>query len=250
MTHSAFTAIPVHPATEAAHLTDLAARYRQALTAEPGGGKRNVKQLAKMIDAFETRARTLLDHRTDDGVWFEHLGADFVMVDESHYFKNLGVPVRTDGFSVAASKRATDLDMKLGLLRERGGRSGALFTGTPVSNSLLEMYVLQHYLQPGRLEEIGLHSADAWAATFVEFQTSCRGHPGRVRVPAQAPPSQVRERPGTADAIRRGRRPAPARLVRGPAPGRPASHRRHPRPARTARLRGEPRRARRPATAG
>ncbi len=172
MTHGAFTAIPVHPATEAAHLTDLAARYRQALTAEPGAGKRTVKQLAKMIDAFETRARKLLDHRTDDGVWFEHLGADFVMVDESHYFKNLGIPVRTDGFSVAASKRATDLDMKLGLLRERGGRSAALFTGTPVSNSLLEMYVLQHYLQPGRLDELGLGSADAWAANFVEFRTS------------------------------------------------------------------------------
>ena len=172
MTHSAFTAIPVHPATEAAHLTDLAARYRQALTSEPGGGSRTVKRLAKMIDTFETRARTLLDHRTDDGVYFEHLGADFLLVDESHYFKNLGLPVRTDGFSVAASKRATDLDMKLGLLRERGGRTAALFTGTPVSNSLLEMYVLQHYLHPQRLEELGLHSADAWAATFVEFQTS------------------------------------------------------------------------------
>jgi N12 class adenine-specific DNA methylase len=172
MTHSAFTAIPVHPATQAAHLTDLAARYRQALTSEPGGGSRTVKQLAKMIDAFETRARTLLDHRTDDGVYFEHLGADFLLVDESHYFKNLGIPVRTDGFSIAASKRATDLDMKLALLRERGGKTAALFTGTPVSNSLLEMYVLQHYLQPQRLEETGLHSADAWAATFVEFQTS------------------------------------------------------------------------------
>ena len=103
MTHSAFTAIPVHPATEATHLADLAARYRQALTAEPNGGKRSVKQLAKMIDAFETRARKLLDHRTDDGVFFEHLGADLVMVDESHYFKNLGIPVRTDGFSIAAS---------------------------------------------------------------------------------------------------------------------------------------------------
>lgn len=112
MTHSAFTAIPVHPATEAAHLADLAARYRQALASQPGGDgrSRTVKQLAKMVDAFETRARRLLDHRTDDGVWFEHLGADFLMVDESHYFKNLGIPVRTDGFSVAASKRATDLD--------------------------------------------------------------------------------------------------------------------------------------------
>jgi N12 class adenine-specific DNA methylase len=172
ITHSAFTAIPVHPTTQAAHLADLAARFRQVLTSEPGGGRRTVKQLAKMIDAFETRARTLLDHRTDDGVYFEHLGADFLMVDESHYFKNLGVPVRTDGFAVAASKRATDLDMKLSLLRERGGKVAALFTGTPVSNSLLEMYVLQHYLHPQRLEEIGLDSADAWAATFVEFQTS------------------------------------------------------------------------------
>jgi len=171
MTHSAFTAIPVHPATEAAHLSDLAARYRQALVSEPHGGRRTVKQLAKMIDAFETRARTLLDHRTDDGVWFEHLGTDVLLVDESHYFKNLGVPVRTDGFSVAASKRATDLDLKLSLLRGRGGKVAALFTGTPVSNTLLEMYVLQHYLHPERLDELGLHSADAWAATFVEFQT-------------------------------------------------------------------------------
>ena len=172
MTHSAFTAIPVHPRTEAQHLTELAARYRQALTAEPHAGRRSVKQLAKMVDAFETRARRLLDHRADDGVFFEHLGADVLMVDESHYFKNLGLPARTDGFTIAASKRATDLDMKLGVLRERGGKTAALFTGTPVSNSLLEMYVLQHYLQPERLEELGLHSADAWAATFVEFQTA------------------------------------------------------------------------------
>src|ERR1022692_102054 len=149
MTHSAFTAIPVHPATEAAHLTDLAARYRQALTSDPdGGSRRTVKQLAKMIDSFETRARTLLAHRTDDGVWFEHLGCDIALVDESHYFKNLGVPVRTDGFSIAASKRATDLDLKLSQLRSRGGKVAALFTGTPVTNSLLEMYVLQHYLHP------------------------------------------------------------------------------------------------------
>jgi N12 class adenine-specific DNA methylase len=172
MTHSAFTAIPVHPRTEAEHLTALAARYRQALAAEPNAGRRSVKQLAKMVDAFETRARKLLDHRTDDGVYFEHLGADFLMVDESHYFKNLGLPARTDGFTIAASKRATDLDMKLAVLRGHGGKTAALFTGTPVSNSLLEMYVLQHYLQPERLEELGLHSADAWAATFVEFQTA------------------------------------------------------------------------------
>ena len=102
----------------------------------------------------------------------------------------LGVPVRTDGFSVAASKRATDLDMKLDLLRQRGGKVAALFTGTPVSNSLLEMYVLQHYLHPQRLDEIGLHSADAWAATFVEFQTTVEVTPEGGQVPAQAPPGR------------------------------------------------------------
>ena len=177
MTHSAFTAIPVHPVTQANHLTDLAARYREAATSGPSGTSRTVKQLAKMIDAFETRARTLLEHRTDDGIYFEHLGVDFLMVDESHYFKNLGIPVRTDGFAVPASKRATDLDMKMAQLRARDGKVAAFFTGTPVSNSLLEMYVLQHYLHPQRLEETGLHSADAWAATFVEFQTSVEVSP-------------------------------------------------------------------------
>jgi N12 class adenine-specific DNA methylase len=171
MTHSAFTAIPVHPATEAAHLAEIAARYRAAI-AEGEAGSRTVKKMAKLVDAAETRAKKLLDHRTDDGVCFEHLGADFLMVDEAHYFKNLGIPVHTDGFSVPASKRAADLDMKLGVLRERGNRMAALFTGTPVSNSLLEMYVLQHYLQPERLDALGLQSADAWAASFVQFQTS------------------------------------------------------------------------------
>jgi len=112
------------------HITDeiKAAMKRIADAAEQASAT-----YVPMIDAFETRARTLLDHRTDDGVYFEHLGADFLMVDESHYFKNLGVPVRTDGFAVAASKRATDLDMKLRLLRERGGKVAALFTGTPIS---------------------------------------------------------------------------------------------------------------------
>jgi len=190
MTHSAFTAIPVHPATQAAHLTDLAARYRQALTSDPdSGSRRTIKQLAKMIDSFETRARTLLAHRTDDGVWYEHLGCDVLLVDESHYFKNLGVPVRTDGFSVAASKRATDLDLKLALLRSRGGKVAALFTGTPVSNSLLEMYVLQHYLHPARLGELGLDSADAWAATFVEFRTA-------VEVTPDGASFRMKRRPG------------------------------------------------------
>src|SRR5260370_6627623 len=85
--------------------------------------------------------------------------------------------------------------MKLSWLRERGGKTAALFTGTPVSNTLLEMYVLQHYLHPRRLEELGLHSADAWAATFVEFQTSVEVTPDGASYRLKRRPAKLEKVP-------------------------------------------------------
>jgi N12 class adenine-specific DNA methylase len=78
-----------------------------------------------------------------------------------------------DGFNVEASKRATDLALKLWWLRGRnpGGRCGAFFTGTPISNSLAELFVLLTYLLPGRLVELGIDSFDAFAGMFIEFTT-------------------------------------------------------------------------------
>lgn len=174
ITHAAFTSLSVDPATEAEYLGDVLARYRSSLYAEHSRSQsRSVKRVAKMVESMEQRQRALLDHRTDAGVTFEQLGVDFLLVDESHYFKRLSTPCMTDGFNLEGSKRATDLAMKLRWLRGRtsAGRSGALFTGTPISNSLAELFVIQTYLQPDRLAELDLDAFDAWARNFVEFET-------------------------------------------------------------------------------
>jgi N12 class adenine-specific DNA methylase len=176
MSHPSFTSLSVHPTVEAGYVAAMAAEYRTALISAKADGAepRKIKQIAKMVDNLEAGAKTLLAHATDDGVFFEHLGVDYLMVDEMHYFKNLNVPVHTDGFTVQGSKRAQDLDMKLGYLRAQhlGCAVVTGFTGTPVSNTLLEAFIIQHYLQPQRLAELGLQSADAWAATFVRFTTA------------------------------------------------------------------------------
>jgi N12 class adenine-specific DNA methylase len=175
MSHPSFTSLPVHPTVEADYLATLAADYRSALIEAKADGAepRKIKQIAKMVDNLDARAKDLLDHATDDGVFFEHLGTDYLLVDEMHYFKNLAVPVHTDGFAINGSKRAQDLDMKLSWQRTRHPGQAVVtgFTGTPVSNTLLELFILQHYLQPRRMEELGLTSADAWAALFVRFAT-------------------------------------------------------------------------------
>ena len=176
ITHSAFTALAVHPDTEAAWLATQIELYRQAAMAlgeDEHRPSRTVKQIAKQADRLEARQRELLDHRTDDGVTFEQLGVDYLLVDEAHYFKRLGFPTRMEGFSVEASKRATDLALKLWWLRGRNpaGRCGAFFTGTPISNILAELYVLLTYLMPGRLAELGIDSFDAFAGMFIEFKT-------------------------------------------------------------------------------
>jgi N12 class adenine-specific DNA methylase len=182
ITQSAFTALPVHPDTEAAWLAEQIDLYRQAAMALGKEGEkpsRTVKQIAKQADRLEARQRELLDHRVDDGVTFEQLGVDFLLVDEFHYFKRLGFPTRMEGFNVEASKRATDLALKLWWLRGRnlGGRCGAGFTGTPISNSLAELFVLLTYLLPERLAQLGIDSFDAFAGWCIEYVTQVEVDP-------------------------------------------------------------------------
>jgi N12 class adenine-specific DNA methylase len=176
ITQSAFTALRVHPDTEAVWLADQIELYRQAAMALAEGEERSsrtVKQIAKQADRLEARQRELLDRRTDDGVTFEQLGVDYLLVDEAHYYKRLGFPTRMEGFSVEASTRATDLALKLWWLRGRtpGERCGAFFTGTPISNSLAELYVVLTYLMPDRLATLRIDSFDAFAGMFIEFRT-------------------------------------------------------------------------------
>jgi len=176
ITQSAFTALAVQPDTEAAWLATQIQLYRRAAMALAEGEERpsrTVKQIAKQADRLEARQRELLDHRTDDGVTFEQLGVDYLLVDEAHYYKRLGFPTRMEGFNVEGSKRATDLALKLWWLlgRSAGGRCGAFFTGTPISNSLAELFVLLTYLTPERLAKRRIDSFDGFAGMFIEFLT-------------------------------------------------------------------------------
>jgi N12 class adenine-specific DNA methylase len=178
VTHSAFNSMDVDPDTQAAYLNDLAAELRDGVIDAAGGQLkgRMVKGLAKQLDRMRAKVQDLRDlvKGRDAGVRFEQLGVDFLLVDEFHYYKNLAVACNTEGFSVKPSKRATDLDMKLRYLRDRnnGGPHAALFSGTPVSNTMLELYVCLHYTMRPYLNEIGIGSADAWAAAYVQFVTS------------------------------------------------------------------------------
>lgn len=176
ITHSAFSALPVAAETEKRYLEAQEEALRAAVVAASPDGRlkgRMVKALAKRLDNLKARIVTLRNRvfGSDRGVTFEQLGVDHVLIDEAHYFKNLALPVRTDGFSVRPSKRATDLDMKLRWLAQRGSRYASLFSGTPVSNTMLELYVILQYTMPDRLAALGMPTADAWAATFVQFSS-------------------------------------------------------------------------------
>ena len=117
------------------------------------------------------------DKNKDDVLTFENLGVDYLYVDEAHYYKNLFLYTKMNnvaGISSAASKRASDLKLKCEYLQElHGSDRGVVFaTGTPISNSMTEMYTMQSYLQPTTLKEIGIEFFDGWAADFGETVTS------------------------------------------------------------------------------
>lgn len=179
MTHSAFGALAVSPRLERRYLAEKIARYDEALNSfqkEGTGraGNRTVKQVEKAKEKLLERSKKLLDAKVDDGVTWDVLGIDFLMVDEAHYFKNLGFPTRS-GYGPPASKRAEGLALKLWTLRHghigNGSRIGMLLSGTLISNTLAEAYVFQSYLQPERLEELEIEHFDAWAGMFVQDET-------------------------------------------------------------------------------
>lgn len=120
---------------------------------------------------MEERQAQLLKKDTI-GVTFEHLGLSMLLIDEAHEYKNLGLPSNVEGFQVEASKRATDLEMKLRWLEQRGtGPFAAFFTATPLSNNMVEAYVLAWYLDQQRLLQYGLNSVDAFVANFIDITT-------------------------------------------------------------------------------
>mgnify|MGYP002166568926 CR=1 FL=1 len=136
-----------------------------------------VKQLESKKKQLKTKLSNLLDApKRDDVVTFEELGADSLMVDEAHNFKNLMTVTKMHniaGISTTESQKASDLFMKCQYLDEITGARGVTFaTGTPISNSMTELYTMQRYLQQYTLERNGLANFDSWAATFGETVTA------------------------------------------------------------------------------
>src|SRR5207244_4205614 len=123
--------------------------------------------------AREAKLKDLLaEDKKDDGLVFDELGVDHIFIDEAHYFKNLETPTKMErvaGIQTGGSERAFDLYMKARYLDERHPGHGVIFaTGTPISNTMVETYTLQRFLDPEGLKSRGIEHFDGWAATFGE----------------------------------------------------------------------------------
>ena len=136
-----------------------------------------IKQLEKTKKGLQAKIDKLNDQsRKDDVVTFEELGVDRIFIDESHYFKNLFLYTKmrnVGGIAQTEAQKSSDLFMKCRYLDEITGGRGIVFaTGTPISNSMVELYTIQRYLQMSALEEQGLQHFDSWAANYGETVTA------------------------------------------------------------------------------
>ena len=141
------------------------------------GDRFSVKQLEKTKRSLQTKLQKLNDQsRKDDVVTFEELGVDRLFIDESHYYKNLYLYTKmrnVGGIAQTEAQKSSDLFMKCRYLDEVTGGRGVVFaTGTPISNSMVELYTIQRYLQYKTLQEHDLQHFDAWASSFGETVTA------------------------------------------------------------------------------
>lgn len=181
MTQTAFGAIPVSAETQQMYIAEQVKAIDEFVSSlkeqenQPGQDKRamaqTVKQAEKARESLKADVAKSLDKTVDAGLTFEQMGADLLVVDEIHMFKNLKMFTSIKGMPTNGAKRASNLDMKLGWLRDKYGDTHTLIgaTGTPISNSVAEMYVMQHYFRPDVLTAAGIRDFDGWAATFAEL---------------------------------------------------------------------------------
>jgi len=178
VTHSSFERIAMSRDYQEKFVREQIAEYDALLVEsarnKASGNHRNlIKAIEKQKARREARLTELLaEAKKDDGLVFDELGVDQLFVDEAHYFKNLETPTKMErvaGIQTGGSERAFDLFMKSRYLHENNPGRGVVFaTGTPISNTMVEMFTMQRYLDPQSLIERGLEHFDAWAATFGE----------------------------------------------------------------------------------
>lgn len=173
LAHSQFEKLPISAERQIAMLekqiNEISRAIDEAKMAQ--GENWSIKQMAIFQDNLETRLKRLsAEEKKDDLLTFEQLGVDMMMVDEAHYFKNCFVFTKlrnVAGINTTSSQRAFDMLLKCQYLQEMNQGRGVVFaTGTPISNSITEMFVMQRYLQPQELERFGWTYFDTWLAHF------------------------------------------------------------------------------------
>ncbi len=176
VTHSSFERIGMSRDYQEMFLVEQIAEYDELLrehSSKRGANRNLIKTIEKQKAARVERLKDLLaKDKKDDGLVFDELGVDHVFIDEAHYFKNLETPTKMDrvaGIQTGGSERAFDMYMKARFLSDQHPGHGVTFaTGTPISNTMVEMYTMQRFLDPEGLKSRGLEHFDAWAATFGE----------------------------------------------------------------------------------
>ncbi len=176
VTHSSFERIGMSRDYQEKFLLEQITEYDKLLiehAGAKGAGRNIIKTIEKQKAARAERLNDLLaEKKKDDGLVFDELGVDHVFIDEAHYFKNLETPTKMErvaGIQTGGSERAFDVYMKSRYLHEQYPGHGVTFaTGTPISNSMVEMYTMQRFLDPEGLISRGLEHFDGWAANFGE----------------------------------------------------------------------------------
>ena len=179
VTHASFEKIPMSFDARSRFIENQIREVELAIRQDRGAqrGTRLVKELERIKKKLKARLETLsASHRKDNTLTFEELGIDRLFVDEAHKFKNLFYVTkmnRVAGLPQTASERAFDLFLKVQFIQERNQGGGVVFaTGTPISNTMAEMFTMQRYLQMHTLRRNQMQHFDSWAATFGEAVTS------------------------------------------------------------------------------
>ncbi len=179
ISHSQFGKIPVSKAIMEQYVNEEISHVEAAIKqiGKTFRYNRRVKNLERRRKKLEAQLQDIYcAEKKDDLVFFEELGVDQLFVDEADEFKNLGADTKLDriaGISQDTSQKALDMFLKTRYINSLRGNKGIVFaTGTPIANSMVEMYTMQKYLQYDRLDKCGLLQFDAWASTFGEVTAS------------------------------------------------------------------------------
>ena len=177
--HSQFERIPISPERQERLLHQQIEEITDGIqdTKLAGGNSFTIKSLERTKKGLEARLKKLqASDRKDDVIYFEQLGVDRMFVDESDNYKNLFLYTKmrnVAGLSTTDAQKSSDMFSKCRYMDELTGGRGVVFaTGTPVSNSMTELYTIQRYLQHDRLQEMGMGHFDCWASRFGETTTA------------------------------------------------------------------------------